>query len=98
MALDHGRRTAAWPPSVIASWRICPAAATKRREARRLCGQGARHKVESATVHPIVADARHAAVIRATADLLTRLRLDHLFVGSVARAAHSGQPIESGSI
>jgi len=49
-------------------------------------------------VHLIRATDQYGRVIRATADLLTRLRLDHLFVGSVARAAHSGEPIESGSI
>jgi len=49
-------------------------------------------------VHPIVALDRHADVIRAVADLLSRLRLDFVFVGSVARAAHLGNPIHGGSI
>ena len=49
-------------------------------------------------MHPIVALDRHADAIRAVADLLSRLRLDFLFVGSVARAAHLGHPISSGSV
>ena len=49
-------------------------------------------------MHPIVASDRHDAAIRAVADLLSRLRLDFLFVGSVARAAHLGDPIGGGSI
>jgi len=49
-------------------------------------------------VHAIVADPRHATVIRAVVDLLSRLRLDHAFVGSVARAAHCGDPIAAGAI
>src|SRR5438477_5765536 len=36
-------------------------------------------------VHQIVADPSHARAIRAVAGLLTRLRLDFVFVGSVAR-------------
>jgi hypothetical protein len=49
-------------------------------------------------VQPIVASQRHARAIRAVADLLQRLRLDFLFVGSVARAAHIGAPVDTGSI
>jgi len=49
-------------------------------------------------VHPIAAGNRHAGVIRAVADLLSRLRLDFVFAGSIARAAHLGHPISSGSI
>jgi hypothetical protein len=49
-------------------------------------------------VHLIVAGDRHANVVRAVADLLTRLRLDFVFVGSVARAAHLGVPVSDGSI
>jgi hypothetical protein len=49
-------------------------------------------------VHQIVADPRHARAIRAVASLLTRLRLDCLFVGSVARSAHLGGPVGGGSV
>ena len=38
-------------------------------------------------MHQIVAAPRHARAIRAVAGLLTRLRLDFVFVGSVARSA-----------
>ena len=54
--------------------------------------------VESRSVHPIVADPSHARAIRAVADLLARLRLDFIFAGSVARAAHLGDRVTSGSI
>jgi len=49
-------------------------------------------------VHPIVAVPSHANAIRAVVELLNRLRLDHVFVGSVARAAYCGEPIASGAI
>jgi hypothetical protein len=49
-------------------------------------------------VHQIVADPRHARAIRAVAGLLTRLRLDFVFVGSVARSAHLGGAVSRGSI
>lgn len=49
-------------------------------------------------VHPIFADDRHATAIQAVADLLARLRLDFLFVGSVAHAAHLATPIAVGPI
>jgi len=49
-------------------------------------------------VHRIVAVPRHATAIRAVADLLSRFRLDFIFVGSVARAAHLGDPVAAGSI
>jgi hypothetical protein len=45
-----------------------------------------------------VAAPRHASAIRAVADLLSRLRLDFVFVGSVARSAHLGDPVSEGSI
>lgn len=40
----------------------------------------------------------HARAIRAVADLLSRLRLDFVFVGGVARAAHLGDPAGGGSV
>ena len=49
-------------------------------------------------MHPIVSGDRHAAAIRAVADLLSRLRLDFVFAGSVARAAHLGDTVSTGSI
>lgn len=49
-------------------------------------------------MHAIVATESHATVIRAVVDLLTRIRLDFVFVGSVARAAHCGDPIGTGAI
>ena len=42
--------------------------------------------------------APYAAAIRAVADLLTRLRIDHLFAGNVARAAWLGGDVARGSI
>jgi len=45
-----------------------------------------------------VAAPSHARAIRAVSDLLSRLRLDFVFVGSVARAAHIGGIVASGSI
>lgn len=44
------------------------------------------------------ASARHARAIDATADLLSRLRLDFIFVGSVARSAWLGSLVDSGSV
>lgn len=44
------------------------------------------------------ASARHGRAIDATADLLSRLRLDFLFVGSVARSAWLGSLVDSGSV
>ena len=49
-------------------------------------------------MHQIVAAPRHARAIRAVAGLLTRLRLDFVFVGSVARSAHLGGEVGGGSI
>ena len=40
----------------------------------------------------------YAGAIRAVADLLTRLRIDHLFAGTVARAAWLGGDVAGGSI
>lgn len=47
---------------------------------------------------PVRATPRFGRAIDATADLLARLRLDFMFVGSVARAAWLGTRVESGSI
>jgi len=44
------------------------------------------------------ADDRYSRAIRATADLLTRLRLTFAFVGSVARSGLLGSRVEDGSI
>ena len=41
---------------------------------------------------------RYGRAIDATADLLSRLRLEFLFVGDVARAAWLGSQVESGSL
>jgi hypothetical protein len=46
----------------------------------------------------IRADARYARAIHATAELLSRLRLDFLFVGEVARAAWLGGEAARGSL
>ena len=40
----------------------------------------------------------HARAIRAVSDLLSRLRLDFVFVGSVARAAHIGGIVAAGPV
>ena len=49
-------------------------------------------------MHPVRASARHGRAIESTADLLSRLRLDFLFVGSVARSAWLGSRVETGSV
>ena len=49
-------------------------------------------------MYPILASGRHARALRATADLLTRLRLASAYVGSVARAAWLGGEVAAGSI
>jgi hypothetical protein len=49
-------------------------------------------------MHEIRASNRHARAIEATADLLSRLKIEALFVGSVARAAWLGGEIAAGSI
>jgi hypothetical protein len=48
--------------------------------------------------HAISGDLSHVAAIAAATELLTRLRTDFAFVGSVARAAWLGEPVGSGSI
>jgi hypothetical protein len=47
---------------------------------------------------PLAASAQHARAIEATGQLLTKLRVEFMFVGSVARAAWLGGSIDSGSI
>ena len=49
-------------------------------------------------MHAIRASARHTRAIQSTAELLGKLRVESVFVGSVARAAWLGDPIESGPI
>ena len=46
----------------------------------------------------IRAAAGHAAAIRAVDELLSRQRIEHLFLGNVARAAWLGGAVDSGSI
>jgi hypothetical protein len=49
-------------------------------------------------VQPIAAPPRTDRALRAVADLLTRLRMSYVFVGSVARAAHLGEAMADQSI
>jgi hypothetical protein len=49
-------------------------------------------------VNPVRASARYARAIDATADLLSRLRLDFLFVGNVARSGWLGSLVDAGSL
>jgi hypothetical protein len=49
-------------------------------------------------MHPLRATPRHARAIESTAELLSKLRIESMFVGSVARAAWLGGMIDSGSI
>ena len=49
-------------------------------------------------MHPPSATPRHARAIEAVAELLTKLRIEAMFVGSVARSAWLGGLIDSGSI
>jgi hypothetical protein len=49
-------------------------------------------------MHRIAASPLYERAIAAVADLLTRQRLDFMFAGTVARAAHLGGPIDGGSI
>ena len=49
-------------------------------------------------MHPILATGRHARALRALADLLTRQKMAHAYVGSVARAAWLGGEVAAGSI
>ena len=49
-------------------------------------------------VHEIRADARYGRALDATAELLSKLRLDAAFVGTVARSAWLGSRVERGSL
>jgi len=49
-------------------------------------------------MHPLRATPRHARAIEAVAELLSKLRIESMFVGSVARAAWLGGMVDSGSI
>jgi hypothetical protein len=49
-------------------------------------------------MHPLRATPRHARAIEAVAELLSKLRIESMFVGSVARAAWLGGLLDSGSI
>jgi hypothetical protein len=49
-------------------------------------------------MHRIAASPLYERALAAVADLLTRQRLDFVFAGSVARAAHLGTPVDSASI
>lgn len=49
-------------------------------------------------MHRIAASPPYERAIAAVADLLTRQRLDFVFAGNVARAAHLGTPVDGGSI
>ena len=49
-------------------------------------------------MHGIRASARHSRAIHATAELLSKLRIDSMFVGGVARSAWIGSSVESGAI
>ena len=49
-------------------------------------------------MRPVQATARLSRALHATADLLTRLRLDFAFVGHVARAAWLGRVLDRGPI
>src|ERR1041384_5658042 len=55
-------------------------------------------RLESDAMHRIAASPLYERAIAAVADLLTRQRLDYVFAGSVARAAHFGTPVDGGSI
>ncbi|MDP9361253.1 MAG: hypothetical protein M3P29_07375 [Acidobacteriota bacterium] len=49
-------------------------------------------------MHPLRAMPRYARTVEAVAELLSKLRIESMFVGSMARAAWLGGLIESGSI
>jgi hypothetical protein len=49
-------------------------------------------------MHAIGASARYSRAIHSTAELLAKLRIESIFVGSVARGAWLGESIERGSI
>lgn len=49
-------------------------------------------------MHRIAASPLYERAIAAVADLLRRQRLDYVFAGNVARAAHLGTPVDEGSV
>ena len=49
-------------------------------------------------MYRIAASPLYERAIAAVADLLSRQRLDYVFAGNVARAAHLGTPVDGGSI
>lgn len=49
-------------------------------------------------VHTVRANARYGRAIAATADLLTRLKVEFVFAGGVARAAWLGGAVERGAV
>lgn len=49
-------------------------------------------------MYAIRASARHLRAIHSTAELLAKLRIESIFVGSVARAAWLGDCVEQGSV
>ncbi|HXH91642.1 MAG TPA: hypothetical protein VNN25_08680 [Thermoanaerobaculia bacterium] len=49
-------------------------------------------------MHPLRATARYVRAIESTAELLSKLRIESMFVGSVARVAWLGGMIDGGSI
>jgi hypothetical protein len=49
-------------------------------------------------MHPLRATPRHARAVEAVAELLSKLRIESMFVGTIARAAWLGGLIDSGSI
>jgi len=53
---------------------------------------------ESRRMHSVRAASPHAQAIHAIAELLEKLRIESMFVGSVARAAWLGSEVDSGSV
>jgi hypothetical protein len=49
-------------------------------------------------MHALAATPQYERAISAVAELLGKLRLDHVFAGNVARAAWLGDPVRAGSI
>src|SRR5256885_5175557 len=64
---------------------------------REMMSSSTRHFTIRAVL-TIQASALHARAIEAVDDLLSKLRIEHLFVGGVARAAWLGGALESGSV
>ena len=54
--------------------------------------------IECGAVKPVRASERYGRAIEAAADLLSRLRIDFIFLGNVARRAWLGGEVESGSL